>query len=218
MKPIIEFYFDFLSPYSYLAWQWLRKNREHFCFEYYPVIMGHVIHHYETKGPAEIKPKREYLSKYCLRYSRLNGVPFTWPEKIPFNSLYALRMALKVSAGSEQFEVIDLIFRSGWGKGMDIGDPDILLRELNKVDLDGERLMECVASKESRLALKNNVKRAQSKAVFGVPSFIVDGELFWGNDSTEHLELHLAGKDPLDQKSFRLFVESFRTESHPPYN
>jgi 2-hydroxychromene-2-carboxylate isomerase len=69
----IEFYFDFLSPYSYLAWTWVRKQP--YDFEFYPVSVASIVAHFDTKGPAQITPKRNYLFKDLLRYSKLNGVP-----------------------------------------------------------------------------------------------------------------------------------------------
>ena len=83
----IEFYFDFLSPYSYLAWNWVRQNLNKYNFSFYPVPLASLIRNYETKGPAEIEPKRNYLFKHCLRYAELNRIPFHPPHQLPFNSL-----------------------------------------------------------------------------------------------------------------------------------
>ncbi|RLA63575.1 MAG: hypothetical protein DRQ88_01590 [Epsilonproteobacteria bacterium] len=203
----IEFYFDFLSPYSYLAWNWVKQNIDKYNFSFYPVPLAGLIRSYETKGPAEIVPKRNYLFKHCLRYAELNKISFHPPEKLPFNPLYALRMALEENAGSDQFQVIDTIFMNGWAKGHDIGDENFLVKILLQEGIDGNRLLDNVGTKEIRNALKLNLKRALDKNIFGVPTFIIDNELFWGNDSIEHLKLYLDEMDPLDKDKYKIFLE-----------
>ena len=214
----VEFYFDFLSPYSYLSWNWVRKQflESKFQFEFLPVVMSKIIHHYDTKGPAEIASKRNYLYRDCLRFAALNEIPFRTPTKLPFNSLYALRMSVAESvedAGSDQYELqfklIDAIFTSGWGNGLDIGDPDVLLQICRDAGLDGAKLLEAASGGEARSAVKKNIKRALSNGVFGVPTFIVDGELFWGNDSTPSLVRVLAGEDVLDRARSDRFEREF---------
>lgn len=222
MRPKVEYYFDFLSPYSYLSWQWVRRNQENIEFSYFPVILGQVIHHYETKGPAEIEPKREYLFKHCLRYAQKHNIAFKAPKKLPFNSLYGLRMAVFENSGKNQFAVIDALFGAGWGHGYDIGNPDVLLSILKEAGLPAKELLDNVSDPSVRKALKNNVQQAHKKNIFGLPSFLAEpnptakpqaelihagerAELFWGNDSIEDLENYLAGCDKLSEHSFKEF-------------
>ena len=201
----IDFYFDFLSPYSYLAWTWVRDNIDRYHFTLIPCPLGSLIRHYETKGPAEIPPKRNYLFKNCLRYASLNGIKFQPPKNLPFNSLYALRMSLKKNCGKEQFKVIDCLFRLGWEGGEDLGNEIVIVEGLNRLGIDGLKLLELVGTRETREELKRNVSMALSNGVFGVPTFMVKGEMFWGNDSIGHLELFLNGQDPLDRGQFEDF-------------
>jgi 2-hydroxychromene-2-carboxylate isomerase len=203
----IEFYFDFLSPYSYLAWTWVREQS--YEFSYIPVSVASIIAAYDTKGPAQITPKRNYLFKDLLRFSKLNNIPFTTPKHLPFNSLYALRLALISSAGVNQKAIIDAIFRAGWERGLDIGSDDVLKSVLKDNDLYSEELIEKMESKAARIDLKANIERALQQELFGVPSFIVDGEMFWGNDSTKYLEMYLNGTDPLDKVKYQQFIEQF---------
>lgn len=200
---IINFYFDFLSPYSYLAWTWVRQ--QDYNFNFIPVPLGTLIRHYETKGPAEITPKRNFLFKNCLRYAVLKGLAFNPPKILPFNSLYALRMSLRENSGVDQFKIIDLIFKLGWEKGQDLGDEQVILQEISSYGIDGKELLEKVATPQSRKILKENAANALSQGVFGVPTFIVNGELFWGNDSIDHLKLFLQGRDPLPLKKYQDF-------------
>lgn len=207
MAKKIEFYFDFLSPYSYLAWTWVREQS--YEFSYIPVSVASIIAAYDTKGPAQIAPKRNYLFKDLLRFSKLQNIPFTTPKHLPFNSLYALRLALISSAGENQKAVIDAIFRAGWEHGLDIGSDDVLKEVLRKANLYTDELIEKMESKAARIELKANIERALQNELFGVPSFIADGEMFWGNDSTKYLEMHLNGSDPLDRVKYQQFIEQF---------
>jgi 2-hydroxychromene-2-carboxylate isomerase len=116
-------------------------------------------------------------------------------------------MALKENSGEEQFRVIDTIYMNGWGKGQDIGDEKFLVKILLQEGIDGNKLLENVGSKEIRNALKFNLKKALGLNVFGVPTFMIGDELFWGNDSIEHLKLYLGEMDPLDKQKYEIFLE-----------
>ena len=203
----IEFYFDFLSPYSYLAWTWVRSQP--YDFDYIPVSVASIIASFDTKGPAQIEPKRNYLFKDLLRFTSLNNIPFTTPKNLPFNSLYALRLALKGTSGEKQKDIIDAIFRAGWEEGQDIGSDDLLKNILREKNLYSDDLIERMESKNARIELKANIESALGKNIFGVPSFIAEGEMFWGNDSTKYLEMHLNGTDPLDRNKYQQFIEKF---------
>lgn len=207
MSKKIEFYFDFLSPYSYVAWTWVRSKP--FDFVFMPVSMPAIIAAHDTKGPAQIEPKRNYLFKDLLRFTKLNNIPFETPKQLPFNSLYALRLSLKGTAGAQQKEIIDTIFRAGWEHGLDIGSDDVLKEVLREKNLYSEELIEKMENKTARAELKNNNEIALQRDLFGVPSFVVDGELFWGNDSTKYLEMYLNGTDPLNKEKYEHFLKKF---------
>ena len=201
----IDFYFDFLSPYSYVAWTRIR-NDETLQLNFYPVALPAIISHYETKGPGQIETKRNYLMKDLLRYTHLNKIPFVTPPNLPFNSLYALRLALSSVAGSDQKKIVDLFFRATWEQGVDIGNSETVAKLLTDNNLNAEVLMNKISSNEIRQELKQNSKRATAAGVFGVPTFFCNQEMFWGNDSIEYLKMHIAGKDPLDQKKYQDFL------------
>lgn len=203
----IEFYFDFLSPYSYVAWTWVRSQP--YEFDYIPVSMPGIIAAYDTKGPAQIEPKRNYLFKDLLRFTKMHNVPFTTPMHLPFNSLYALRLSLKNSAGEKQKDIIDAIYRAGWEHGLDIGSDDVLKTILKEKNLYTDELIEKMESKNARIELKQNNEQALQREIFGVPSFVVDGEMFWGNDSVKYLEMYLNGMDPLDKEKYQQFLTKF---------
>lgn len=195
-----KFYFDFLSPFSYLAWEKLKNSQLEFTL--HPVALGSLLNHWEIKGPGEITPKREFLLRQCFRIAAMRNIAFTTPKTHPFNSLYALRMSLTCASGDDQFKVINAFWKAGWSEGIDMGDPEELIRVLSEAGLDGNAIYEASFSKEARAEFKNNIKEAISSGVFGVPSFVVGDELFWGQDSISFLETYLDGKDLLDREKY----------------
>lgn len=213
MEKKIEYYFDFLSPYSYLSWTWFREEIQNlkdkgYAIEFIPVSLAQVITSYETKGPAEIETKRNYLFKDCLRKSLKRGIPFVLPRNLPFNSLYVLRMIMAADE-SQKESLIDLFFRAGWEFGKDIGDSDSLEVILNEAGHPASDLLERVGSKEMRKAIKDNNQRALARGVFGVPSFYVGGELFWGDDSKEFFCDFVNGKDKYNEDEYSYFAKNY---------
>ncbi len=206
----IDFYFDFLSPYSYLAWCQLRemKFEQHAQLCYKPVVLSQVIGAHQSKGPSEIPPKRDYLFKDCLRKAHDHSIPFVVPKRLPFNSLYALRISLKQIAGERQFELIDKFFRAAWEEGNDLGDTNQLSLILN----DDHSMIDLATSPQARKQLKENTQEAIDKGAFGVPTFVTSGELFWGHDSIPHLIRYLDGCDPVDAETVAHFRSIFGRE------
>tara|TARA_B100001769_G_C22057721_1_gene568703 strand:+ start:619 stop:1293 length:675 start_codon:yes stop_codon:yes gene_type:complete len=202
MASKIHFYFDFISPYAYFAWRKLpalakKYNRE---IEAHPVVFGKLLDKWGQLGPAEIPPKRNWLNEYCFRYAALNGFKYNPPKKHPFNPLAALRMSLKEVSGDDQLRVIDSIFEEGWSHGADLGDLSTLTSLLTRQSIDGETLSKKVSESEIKELLIDETTYAIEKGVFGVPTIIIDDNLFWGNDQMDHIELLLDGKDPLDRE------------------
>ena len=205
MASKIHFYFDFISPYAYFAWRKLpvlakKYNRE---IEAHPVVFGKLLDKWGQLGPAEIPPKRNWLNEYCLRYAALNGFKYNPPKKHPFNPLAALRMSLKEVSGVDQHRVIGSIFEEGWSYGADLGDLSTLISLLTKQSIDGESLSHKVLELDIKELLINETRCAIEKGVFGVPTIIIDNNLFWGNDQMDHIELLLGGKDPLDRERLK---------------
>ncbi len=201
----IDFYFDFLSPFSFFAWKNLQTRQELDGTEinYYPVILGTILNHHGAKGPGEIEVKRQYLYKNCLRYAKRHNISFLCPKTHPFNPLYALRLATKECSGDLQKKVIDIIWKAGWEQGIDLGSETELALALEQAGLPAAQLMEKTYDKAVKNAVKLNTQKLIDVGGFGVPSMVVNNsELFWGNDSLNDVINYLNGKDDLDRKLF----------------
>ncbi|MFY7992194.1 MAG: 2-hydroxychromene-2-carboxylate isomerase [Bacteriovoracaceae bacterium] len=206
----VKFYFDYLSPFSYFAWKNLAtlKQKHDLQIDYYPTPLGPLLNHWGIKGPGEVTPKREFLLKTCLRYAAKKNWPFTTPKTHPFNSLYALRLSLKEVAEDIQPQVIKCLWEAGWNERIDMGEPDELLGALKKSGLPADELYEKSFSREAKHALKKNIAEATEQGIFGVPSLIVDNELFWGNDSLEDFEAFIKNEDRLDREKLISLLSS----------
>ena len=208
----LDYYFDFLSPYSYLAWrniveqkEWLKSHEVELQLR--PVVLAKLLNHFEIKGPGEIKPKREYMFRALLRYAQKNNIPFMPPMTHPFNPLYALRLATQACSGSSQHDLVDCLWCAGWGGGserIDLACPDQLQLVLNSMGFEGAHLIEKSFERAAKLELKQNCRRAIELGLFGVPSFVIDdNEIFWGNDSIDDLMKYIEGNDQLDRKLYQ---------------
>ncbi|MBV1911778.1 MAG: 2-hydroxychromene-2-carboxylate isomerase [Kangiellaceae bacterium] len=201
----LEFYFDYLSPYAYFAWNKVEKLCSSHSIELIikPIVFGKLLDHWGQLGPAEIPPKREWLIKYCLYYAQQNELPLLFPKKHPFNSLTALRVSLKEVSGAYQSKLVSAIFNSGWGKGADIGYNHVISEIIRNVGLDPQEVIDRVTKDETKLLLKESTNEAISKGVFGIPTIIYGEELFWGNDQFEYLSQIIKGKYKANNKLVR---------------
>jgi 2-hydroxychromene-2-carboxylate isomerase len=197
----VDFYFDFLSPYSYFSWLHARPRMgSGVRFVPRPVLLSALLKQGRMLGPAEVPLKRAFLIRDTLRYAGRHRVPFTFPDPHPFHPVMALRLALPEVAGDDQERVIDALWRGGWVEGRNLGDPDELARILDAAGLDGARLVAATHEPAAKEALRRETEAAIERGIFGVPSFHVNGELFWGNDRVDDLCEYLAGDDPLDRQ------------------
>lgn len=187
----ITFYLDFLSPYAYLAFERLPEVLQGLSYSvsYQPVLLGALLKHHGQLGPAEVPPKREWSYRQVLWLGHSNGIDIDMPTAHPYNPLPHLRLALATSPDGEVSRyVAETIFRSVWCGGKDAADP-ARLAELTAV------LPPMREAAEVKRQLKTNTDEAIARGVFGVPTYGVDGRLFWGFDGLAPLRAMLDG-DP----------------------
>lgn len=189
---VIEFHFDFISPYAYLAWTQIHGIAAKYgrTVKPIPTLLAPLLAHGQTKGPAEIPAKRMYLVFDTVRTAHLLGVPIQPPASHPFNPLLALRAASLEGTDAEVRARIDTLYTATWAKSEPIDSPEAITRLL------GADIATRAASSEAKAALRAQTDAAIARGVFGVPTMFVDGEMFWGVDSLGHLERHLRGEGP----------------------
>lgn len=195
----LDFYFDYLSPYAYLAALEIPSLCERHDVELRmrPVLFAGLLGHWGQRGPAEIPPKGAHAFRECLRYALLRDIPLRSPRQHPFRPLTALRVSLAQVSGADQLRVIRALFEHGWARGGDLGDDGEIEAALDAAGLDGTALVARTAESENKECLREETKAAVGRGVFGIPTMIVQDELFWGLDQLRYVELFLEGKDPL---------------------
>jgi 2-hydroxychromene-2-carboxylate isomerase len=206
MPETLDFHFDFISPYAYLAWPEARRIAEErgLTLVPRPTLLGAVLAHWGQLGPAEIPPKRVFTFKDILRRAADQKMPLTAPATHPFKSVTALRASMNMVAGERQLDVITAFFDAAWGRGEEIGDPESAAVALTKAGLDGATLIQRTLRPEVKAALRAAMDEAIAAGVFGVPTFIVRGELFFGQDRASDVRRFLDGKDPVDPNRLKL--------------
>jgi len=198
MARTLRFSFDFISPYAYLAWTRLHDfaARQRLELELEPILFAALLNEWGHKGPAEIPPKRTYTFKHVVRLAAEQGVPLRPPPAHPFNPLLGLRLAALELPAMQQRTIIDVLFARVWARGEGITDPQAVATALSKAGLDGAALVEAAGSDPGKARLKAFTAAALQRGVFGVPTYEIDGEVFWGQDSIPHIERFLRGEDP----------------------
>lgn len=184
MKPA-DWYFDFISPFAYIAFTRLGRVSHALDLHYHPVLFAGLLNHWEQKGPAEIPGKRVWTYRWCTWWAAQQGIPFSLPAVHPFNPLPYLRLA--IAAGNTPPAILR-IFQALWTTGADPGEPLQFAALAKSLEVDPLRL----GDQAIKDALRVETEQAVAKGVFGVPTLIVDGELFWGADAMEFIEAYLA--------------------------
>ena len=177
--PSADWYFDFISPFSYLQSEQLALLTPRVRIRYRPVLFGALLGANGQKGPAEIPVKRVFTYRFALWQAKKLSIPLKFPPEHPFNPLPLLRLAIACDCAPQ---AVHRIFRFVWKDGR---LPDLpiewaeLCSELAIDDGDAR-----IASAEVKDALRRNTDEAIARGVFGVPTLAIGAELFWGADAT----------------------------------
>ena len=195
---------DYLSSNAYLAWAELPQlaDRHAVTINPVPVLFAGLLEASGQLGPAEVPAKSFWMVKNNARKAMLLGVPLNPPAFHPFNPLLALRVSSLSLAPAVRRALIDAIFQAVWVRGLHVSEPAVVERVADEIGLRGGDLVAEAGRPESKARLRQQTDDAITRGVFGVPSMAVGDEIFWGYDDFPHLELFLAGKDPLRSASW----------------
>ncbi|MFT4979199.1 MAG: 2-hydroxychromene-2-carboxylate isomerase [Myxococcota bacterium] len=206
MEPL-ELYFDYVSPYAYIAWSQIHALAEEFGREVIPrpVLFAAMLTANDTKGPAEIPSKRIYTFIDVSRTASVLGLPLVPPPSHPFNPLLALRVSgLELPVGVKR-ALITRLFEAAWAGGPGVTDREVVARVAEEAGVTDA--LARAGSPESKARLRATTEMAMLRGVFGVPSVLVGGELFWGYDSFGHLRRRLDGTLKVDDASVAKWID-----------
>ena len=176
---IVDWYFDFVSPFAYLQSERLSGLPSRMQVRYKPILFAALLDANGQKGPAEIPAKRAFTYRYVVWQAKRLGVPVKFPHEHPFNPLPLLRLAIACDCTPE---AVHRIFRFVWRDGR---LPDLPIEWAELVhDLGAPDAAARIAAPEVKAELRRNTDEAIARGVFGVPTIAVGDELFWGDDAT----------------------------------
>jgi 2-hydroxychromene-2-carboxylate isomerase len=186
MNKSIDFYFDFISPYSYLAHKKILtiKAKKEITFNYKPILLGGLHNLQGITAPAFIKPKLKHMMSDCDLIAKKNHIDFIWNSKFPINSLIIMRGYLFISVDVKNL-YLDVMFDAYWRDNHDISNQLIVKDLLKKCKINSDNFFKSVSNPRIKNELKNFTKEAQDKEIFGTPTFVVNDKVFWGQDRLE---------------------------------
>jgi 2-hydroxychromene-2-carboxylate isomerase len=194
MIKTVDFYYDYISPASYLAWTQLADicERSNASINYKPMLLGAVFKANNSISPVTIPAKWEWIKADFLRYAKYYDIPYQLNPHFIFNTLNAMRGAIW-ALSTNQIEVYNqAMFTAAWVDGKDLSDKNVLAEILDSVGFNSNEVLDVITHSEIKRALIQSTEDAVKLGIFGAPSMIVGGEMFFGQDRLIWVERALA--------------------------
>ena len=184
MNDQIDFYFDIISPYAYIAYKKILKV-EKIKFNYKPIFLGGLHNLAGIDAPAFNKYKMKNMKNDCYLVAKKNEIEFEWNSKFPINSLNIMRGYIYVSEDKKK-DYLNYFFEAYWRDNKDLSVPENIIHLLDKLKIDNEKFFKSIKEQKIKDKLIKYTSEAFDKEVFGAPSFIVNNKIFWGQDRLEY--------------------------------
>jgi 2-hydroxychromene-2-carboxylate isomerase len=187
MSSHIDFYFDIISPYSYIAHKKIQKIKEQqkIIFNYKPILLGGLHNLAGISAPAFNKYKMKNMQSDCELVSKKNNISFKWNLKFPINSLSIMRGYLSVE-DSQKEDYLNIFFNAYWRDNLDLSSEKEFSKLLDNLKIDSKIFFDKISQQSIKDTLKQLTNDAFEKEVFGAPTFIVNNKIFWGQDRLEY--------------------------------
>jgi 2-hydroxychromene-2-carboxylate isomerase len=196
MSKTLDFYFDFVSPASYLAFTQLpalaaRYNAQ---IQWRPVLLGGIFRSVNNQSPLNVAPKGRYFMEDMMRFASRYGVEMRFPANFPMNSLSLMRSAsaMQMHEPARLADYIGLIFRSIWVDRLDMADPAVFATTIAAHDFNAEQIGTWISDPAVKQKLLDDTNAAVERGLFGVPTMFVGGKMFFGQDRLDFVEEALA--------------------------
>ena len=186
MIKTIDFYFDFISPYSYIAHQKIKSIKtSKVKFNYKPILLGGLHKLGEITAPAFNERKMKNMRNDCELISKKNNIPFKWNDKFPINSLHLMRGYISIDSKFKD-QYMDTCFNAYWKNNIDISLDQNINDILNNCKINEKEFFNLINDQKIKSELKNLTVKAFEKDIFGAPTFVVNEKIFWGQDRLEY--------------------------------
>ena len=182
-----DFYFDFISPYSFLAHKEIIKieKKNSVKINYKPILLGGLHNLAGISAPAFNKYKMKNMQNDCELVSKKNDISFIWNSKFPINSLSIMRGYLSVN-DNQKDKYLNVFFDAYWKDNLNLSSEKEFLKLLENIEIDSKIFFEKIKQQSTKDELKELTSDAFKKEVFGAPTFIVNNKIFWGQDRLEY--------------------------------
>ncbi len=187
MTKSIEFYFDFISPYSFLAYKKIKSlnliNPNQIIYK--PILLGGLHNLSGITAPAFNERKMKNMKNDCKLIAEKNKIEFKWNDKFPINSLYLMRGYLTVDKKLKE-KFFELCFNAYWKDNIDISNEKNIIKILNLCSINEIDFFNNIEHPKIKDELKNLTNQAFEKDIFGAPTFVVNNKIFWGQDRLDY--------------------------------
>ena len=184
MSDHIDFYFDIISPYSYIAHKKI-QNLTNVVFNYKPIFLGGLHNLAGIEAPAFNKFKMQNMRNDCDLVAFKNKIKFKWNSKFPINSLNIMRGYLSIN-NIKKIEYLNCFFDAYWRDNKDLSNSETINNLLGHLKIDQEKFYTSIKEQVIKDELIKLTNKAFQKEVFGAPTFIVNNKIFWGQDRLEY--------------------------------
>ena len=183
----IDFYFDFVSPYSYLAYKRIYKieKEKNIKFNYKPILLGGLHNLIGITAPAFINQKAKYLINDCKMVAKKFNIKFTFNSMFPINSLNIMRGLLSIKSNKKNI-YIDNFYNAYWQDNLNLNEEKVIFSILKKCKINKTDFQKKIKDQKIKDKLKKLTQDAYKKDIFGAPTFVVNNKIFWGQDRLEY--------------------------------
>ena len=182
-----DFYFDFASPYTFLAHKEIRKiEKQHSInIKYMPVLLGGLLKSAGIKPNIDIPIKAKYMIKDCKLWAEKYNIIFKFNNYFPIMTLNLMRCVLLAEKKFSAQNFIDNVFDAIWKNDLNLNDNNVVEKLLKNLDINPRTFLLEAKDQKIKDDLKKKTEEASQKGIFGLPSFIVNNKIFWGHDRLE---------------------------------
>ena len=187
MTKVFEFFFDFASPYTFIAHKKIIQfeKEKTINVKYKPVLLGGLLKLAGIKANADIPIKARYMIRDCKISAEKNNIVFKFNNYFPILTLNLMRCVIVAERKGFDRNFINKVFEAIWIDGLNLNDSSILEKLLKNLEINPKVFLTDASDQKIKDDLKKRTEEAFSKGVFGTPSFIVNNKLFWGQDRLE---------------------------------
>ncbi len=188
MNNKVDFFYDFSSPYTFIAHKRIKeiKKNTNIDFLYKPMLLGGLHKLAGITANAFIGHKNDFMIQDCIMVSKKLGINFYFNDKFPINSLYLMRGTLVLEENLLE-KYIDIFFESYWQLNLDLSDRKIFEKKLNEIGVDIDKFFKDIENQAIKDKLKEMTNEAFTKKIFGAPSFIHKDKVYWGQDRLDYV-------------------------------